>query len=69
MNIRVALALPNRVRSVWALEAIFSYLVCISCKIFIRWRFYLFLKTENYAESRPVCVALNSFCRTVKDFK
>jgi hypothetical protein len=25
----------------------FSYLVCISCKIFIRWRFYLFLKTEN----------------------
>jgi hypothetical protein len=25
----------------------FSYLVCISCKFFIRWRFYLFLKTEN----------------------
>jgi hypothetical protein len=25
----------------------FNYLVCISCKIFIRWRFYLFLKTEN----------------------
>ena len=25
----------------------FSYLVCISCKIFIRWRFYLFLKAEN----------------------
>jgi hypothetical protein len=39
----------------------FSYLVCISCKIFIRWRFYLFLKTENsrrVAESRPVCVGL-----------
>jgi hypothetical protein len=36
----------------------FSYLVCISCKIFIGWRFYLFLKTENsrrVAESRPVC--------------
>jgi hypothetical protein len=35
----------------------FSYLVCISCKIVIRWRFYLFLKTENsrrVAESRPV---------------
>jgi hypothetical protein len=25
----------------------FSYLVCISCKIFICWRFYLFLKTES----------------------
>jgi hypothetical protein len=25
----------------------FSYLVCISCKIFIRWRFYMILKTEN----------------------
>jgi hypothetical protein len=40
----------------------FSYLVSISCKIFIRWRFYLFLKTENsrrVAESRPVCVGLN----------
>jgi hypothetical protein len=39
----------------------FSYLVCISCKIFTRWRFYLFLKTENsrrVAESRPVCVSL-----------
>jgi hypothetical protein len=36
----------------------FSYLVCISCKIFIRWRFYLFLKTENsrrVVESRSVC--------------
>jgi hypothetical protein len=45
----------------------FSYLVCISCKIFIRWRFYLFLKTENsrrVAESRPVCVGLNR-CSTV----
>jgi hypothetical protein len=41
----------------------FSYLVCISCKIFIRWRFYLFLKTENshrVAESRQVCVDLNA---------
>jgi hypothetical protein len=70
----------------------FSYLVGISCKIFIRWRFYLFLITENsrrvassfpgllvclrlrqrrqlrspgnedgrVAESRPVCVGLNS---------
>jgi hypothetical protein len=41
----------------------FSYLVCISCKILIRWRFYLFLKTENsrrVAESRPVCVGLKS---------
>jgi hypothetical protein len=40
----------------------FSYLVCISCKIFIRWRFYLFLKTENsrrVAESRPICVGFN----------
>jgi hypothetical protein len=39
----------------------FNYLVCISCKIFIRWRFYLFLKTENprrVAESRPVCMGL-----------
>jgi hypothetical protein len=39
----------------------FSYLVCISCKNFTRWRFYLFLKTENsrrVAESRPVCVGL-----------
>jgi hypothetical protein len=36
----------------------FSYLVCISCKNFIGWRFYLFLKTENsrrVAESRTVC--------------
>jgi hypothetical protein len=35
----------------------FSYLVCVSCKIFIRWRFYLFLKTENsrrVVESRSV---------------
>jgi hypothetical protein len=41
----------------------FSYLVCICCKIFIRWRFYLFLKTENscrVAESRPVCVGLKA---------
>jgi hypothetical protein len=40
----------------------FSYLACISCKIFIRWRFYSFLKTENsrrVAESRAVCVDLN----------
>jgi hypothetical protein len=40
----------------------FSYLVCISCKIFIRWRFYFFLKTENsrrVAESRPVCLDLD----------
>jgi hypothetical protein len=39
----------------------FSYLVCISCKIFIRWRFYLFLKTKSsrrVAESCPVCVGL-----------
>jgi hypothetical protein len=39
----------------------FSYLVCISCKMFIRRRFYLLLKTENsrrVAESRPVCVGL-----------
>jgi hypothetical protein len=43
-------------------------LVCISCKIIIiiisiRWRFYLFLETENsrrVAESRSVCVGLNS---------
>jgi hypothetical protein len=37
----------------------FSYLVCISCKIFIRWRFYLFLKTENsrrVVDSRSVCM-------------
>jgi hypothetical protein len=36
----------------------FSYLVCISCKNFIRRRFYLLLKTENsrrVAESRSVC--------------
>jgi hypothetical protein len=42
----------------------FSYLVCIPCKIFIRWRFYLFLKTENsrrVAESRPVYVGLYTF--------
>jgi hypothetical protein len=41
----------------------FSYLVCISCKIFIRWRFYLFVKTENsrrVAESRPVCLDLKA---------
>jgi hypothetical protein len=39
----------------------FSYFVCISGKIFIRWRFYLFLKTENLrrvVESRPVCLDL-----------
>ena len=45
----------------------FSYSVCISCKIFIRWRFYLFLKTENsrrVAESRPVCEGLNSSARS-----
>ena len=39
----------------------FSYLVCVSCKIFIRWRFYLFLKTENsrrVVESRSVCMDL-----------
>jgi hypothetical protein len=47
----------------------FSYLVCISCKIFTRWRFYLFLKTENsrhIAESRPICVGLFTcrFART-----
>jgi hypothetical protein len=39
----------------------FSYLVCISCKIFIRWRFYLFFKTENsrrVVESRSVCTGL-----------
>jgi hypothetical protein len=42
----------------------FNYLVCISCKIFIRWRFYLFLKTENsrrVVESRSVCVGLNIY--------
>ena len=41
----------------------FSYLVCISCKIFIRWQFYLLLKTKNsrrVAESRPVCMDLNA---------
>jgi hypothetical protein len=41
----------------------FIYLVCISCKFFIRWRFYLFLKTENsrrVAESRPVRMGLNT---------
>ena len=40
----------------------FSYLVCISCKICIRRRFYLFLKTEYsrlVAESRLVCMGLN----------
>jgi hypothetical protein len=39
----------------------FNYLVCISCKIFNRSQFYLFLKTENsrrVAESRSVCVGL-----------
>jgi hypothetical protein len=42
----------------------FSYLVCMSCKIFIRWRFYLFLKSENsrrVVESRSVCVGLNNY--------
>jgi hypothetical protein len=47
----------------------FSYLVCISCKIFIHWRFYLFLKTENsrrVAESRPVCMDLKGpFTRAI----
>jgi hypothetical protein len=41
----------------------FSYLVCKICKIFIRWRFYLLLKTENsrrVVESRPVCVGLKT---------
>jgi hypothetical protein len=41
----------------------FSYLVCISCTIFIRWRFYLFLKTENsrrVVESRSVCMDLKT---------
>jgi hypothetical protein len=39
----------------------FSYLVCISCKIFISRRFYLLLKTENsrrVAESRLVCAVI-----------
>ena len=39
----------------------FTYLVCISCKIFNRSQFYFFLKTENsrrVAESRSVCVGL-----------
>ena len=39
----------------------FNYLVCISCKIFNRSQFYLFLKTKNsrrVAESRSVCVGL-----------
>jgi hypothetical protein len=47
----------------------FSYLVCISCKISIRWRFYLFLKTENsrrVAESRSVCVGLNANRKSLK---
>jgi hypothetical protein len=42
----------------------FSYLVCICCKIFIRWRFYLILKTENsrrVIESRSVCMGLKTF--------
>ena len=41
----------------------FCCLVCISCKIFTRLLFYLFLKTENsrrVAESRPVCVGLKA---------
>jgi hypothetical protein len=41
-----------------------SYLVCISCKIFIRSRFYLFLKTENsrrVVESRSVCMNLKMY--------
>jgi hypothetical protein len=44
----------------------FNYLVCISCKIFNRSQFYLFLKTENsrrVAESRSVCVGLNMTCQ------
>jgi hypothetical protein len=43
----------------------FCYLVCIYCKMFIRWRFYLVLKTENsrrVVESRSVCVGLNCYC-------
>jgi hypothetical protein len=39
----------------------FNYLVYISCKIFHRSRFYLFLKTENsrrVVDSRSVCVGL-----------
>jgi hypothetical protein len=41
-----------------------SYLACISCKIFIRRRFYSFLKTGNsrsVAESRPVCVGPQTY--------
>jgi hypothetical protein len=50
--------------NIWNHLSNFSYLVCISCKIFIPWRFYLFLKTENsrrVAESRPVCVGLKIY--------
>jgi hypothetical protein len=45
----------------------FNYLVCISCKIFNRSQFYLFLKTENscrVAESRSVVWALKVACYT-----
>ena len=41
----------------------FNYLVYISCKIFHRSRFYLFLKTENsrrVVDSRSVCVGLKT---------
>jgi hypothetical protein len=46
----------------------FSYLVCISCKIFtVDGRFYLFLKAENsrrVVQSRSVCVGLVSGIHT-----
>jgi hypothetical protein len=47
----------------------FSYLVCLSCKFFISWWFYLFFETENsrhVAESRPVCVGLHAECVRVE---
>jgi hypothetical protein len=49
----------------------FSYLVSISCEIFIRWRFYLFLKTENsrrVVEPRSVCMDLYSSWNTSSYF-
>jgi hypothetical protein len=48
--------------NIWNHLSNFSYLVCIFCKMFMRWRFYLFLKTENsrrVVESRSVCMDLN----------
>jgi hypothetical protein len=47
----------------------FNYLVYISCKIFHRSRFYLFLKTENsrrVVDSRSVCVGLKGLCNVPK---